>query len=329
MQADGPPRRIRPPHRRSTEAERRRRLSAQWALVLHRFRLHVHDNHDDDQQGEQPMASTEPTSLRRPPIRQSTTVRSDGEHTFDAFVRTIGEWWPVRPYSLGEDKVAGVTFERELGGRVYETWDDGHEVTWGHVTRWDPPTGFTMTWEILPAVTEVELRFRPLGPALTRVDLEHRGWEQLTEEDIAAVNVVPGAYEKGWETILSAFALRFEPEGRAVTSAHFVYKLIPPRPTFALDMSDDERAIMGQHTAYWTEQFDQGRVVVFGPVLDPAGAWGLGVVEADGIDAVRALGDGDPAVRSGTCTYDVFAMLDPSVRPAGAGTDSRRPLSRS
>jgi hypothetical protein len=157
------------------------------------------------------MASTEPTPLRRPPIRQSTLVRSNGEHTFDAFVRTIGEWWPVRPYSLGEEKVESVTFERELGGRVYETWTDGHEVTWGHLTSWDPPSGFTMTWEILPAVTEVELRFRPLGPALTRVELEHRGWERLTDEDFDAVNAVPGAYEKGWQTILAAFAQSAEP----------------------------------------------------------------------------------------------------------------------
>ncbi len=152
------------------------------------------------------MAPTEPIPLRRPPIRQSTLVRSDGGHTFDAFVRTISEWWPARPYSIGQDKVASVTFERVLGGRVYETWEDGHEVTWGHITHWDPPAGFTMTWELLSAVTEVELQFRQVGPALTRVELEHRGWEHLTEEDVAAISAVPGGYDKGWETILAAFA---------------------------------------------------------------------------------------------------------------------------
>jgi hypothetical protein len=30
------------------------------------------------------------TALRRPPVRQSTMVRSDAGHTFDTFVRTIG-----------------------------------------------------------------------------------------------------------------------------------------------------------------------------------------------------------------------------------------------
>ena len=100
-----------------------------------------------------------------------------------------------------------------------------------------------------------------------------------------------------------------------MADAHFVYKLIPPRPTFALDMTGDEQAIMGQHAGYWKELLDQGRVVVFGAVLDPSGAWGLAVVEADSPEAVRALGDGDPAVVSQMCTYDVFPMVGPVVRP--------------
>jgi hypothetical protein len=39
---------------------------------------------------------------------------------------------------------------------------------------------------------------------------------------------------------------------------HFVYKLIPPRPTFNLDMSDTERAIMAQHATYWQEWTEKG-----------------------------------------------------------------------
>ncbi len=111
-----------------------------------------------------------------------------------------------------------------------------------------------------------------------------------------------------------------------MTHAHFVYQLIPPRPTFAADMTADEQAIMGEHGSYWSELFDQGRVIVFGPVLDPSGAWGLAVVEADGIDTVRALGDGDPAVRSQMCTYDVFAMASALVRPASSDSSIRAQL---
>ena len=61
------------------------------------------------------------TTLRRPPVRQSTMVRSDVRHTFDTFVDTIGIWWPVTPFSAGRDRVRDVTFERRPGGRVIET----------------------------------------------------------------------------------------------------------------------------------------------------------------------------------------------------------------
>jgi hypothetical protein len=148
--------------------------------------------------------------LRRPPIRQSTLVRSDQTHTFEVFVRDIGTWWPTRPFSQGEEKVAGVTFERELGGRVYETWADGTTVDWGEVIAWQPHERFAMTWTVLPAVTEVELRFTALGPALTRVALEHRGWERLTEEQLAAATSVPGGYAAGWKQILDIFAKTVE-----------------------------------------------------------------------------------------------------------------------
>ena len=45
------------------------------------------------------------TALRRPPVRRSTTVRSDARHTFEVFVRTIGAWWPAVPFSAGKDRV--------------------------------------------------------------------------------------------------------------------------------------------------------------------------------------------------------------------------------
>ena len=41
------------------------------------------------------------TALRRPPVRQSIVVRSGRRHTFETFVRTIGVWWPVTPFSAG------------------------------------------------------------------------------------------------------------------------------------------------------------------------------------------------------------------------------------
>lgn len=149
-------------------------------------------------------------ALRRPPIRQSTVVRSGREHTFDVFVDTIADWWPLQPYSLGGERVRDVAFDRRTGGRVHETWDDGTEVTWGHLLTWDPPERFVMTWEATPAATEVELVFRSLGPRLTKVDVEHRGWERLSPEQFAGATRMLGGYSTGWITILDALAAAAE-----------------------------------------------------------------------------------------------------------------------
>ncbi len=148
--------------------------------------------------------------LHRPPVRQQTVVRSDLEHTFDVFVRTIGAWWPSR-ISSGADRMRDVTLEPQVGGRVYETWQDGTVTEWGEITAWSPPAGFTMAWRVTPEPTEVELTFTALGPALTRVAVEHRGWEALSEVQAGQDCALPGgyhggAYNEGWRIILTAFA---------------------------------------------------------------------------------------------------------------------------
>ena len=89
---------------------------------------------------------------------------------------------------------------------------------------------------------------------------------------------------------------------------HFLYKLIPPRPTFDRDMTKSEQPIMGRHVAYWQGLAEHGTAIVFGPVSDPAGAWGLAVVEAETTEQVRALGDADPAVVSGLAHFEVCPM---------------------
>ena len=99
----------------------------------------------------------------------------------------------------------------------------------------------------------------------------------------------------------------------------FVFRLNPPRPTFALDMSDEERAVMGRHAEHWQSLIDAGRMVVFGPVLDTTGSWGLGVVEAEDEDELRAFAAQDPAVTSGTAHMEIGKMLTGFVRPPAPG----------
>lgn len=87
---------------------------------------------------------------------------------------------------------------------------------------------------------------------------------------------------------------------------HFFLKLVPCRPTFAQDMSTEERAVMQQHVAYWMEWMKQGKVHVFGPVFDPNGAYGMGVVEMENEDEVNRFVAGDPAAKINH--YEVYAM---------------------
>lgn len=89
---------------------------------------------------------------------------------------------------------------------------------------------------------------------------------------------------------------------------HFLIKLIPPRPTFAQDMTKEERGIMKQHAAYWKENAEKGIVLIYGPVLDPKGTYGLGIIEVDNEDQARTFAAGDPAVKSGL-KIEVYPML--------------------
>src|SRR5437764_14466774 len=94
----------------------------------------------------------------------------------------------------------------------------------------------------------------------------------------------------------------------------FVFRLVAPRPTFALDMSDEEREVMGRHAAYWQPMVDSGRMVIFGPVLDGTGSWGLGVVEADDYEEIRDFAAGDSYVSTGCGSTAIGNTLAGYVR---------------
>lgn len=90
----------------------------------------------------------------------------------------------------------------------------------------------------------------------------------------------------------------------------FVNRLISPRATFPMDMSEAEREIMEAHVQYWTKHMGEGRVLVFGPVLDPKGVWGLGVVKARDEAEVQAMLAADPViVANAGFSYETLPMM--------------------
>ncbi len=94
---------------------------------------------------------------------------------------------------------------------------------------------------------------------------------------------------------------------------HFALKLIPCRSTFAQDMTVEERAIMMQHVAYFKDLMDRGMVIVYGPVMDPKGVYGLGVIEVDDEAQVLAIITNDPASKINTYEYYPMRAVVPGV----------------
>lgn len=72
---------------------------------------------------------------------------------------------------------------------------------------------------------------------------------------------------------------------------------------------------MGRHAAHWHPRVESGEMVVFGPVLDSTGSWGLGVIEAEDEDELRAFAAADPVVTTKTAEIELGKMLAGFVRP--------------
>lgn len=81
---------------------------------------------------------------------------------------------------------------------------------------------------------------------------------------------------------------------------HFLYRLIPPRPTFHQDMTSDEKCLMEEHFAYWNSLMETWSVVAFGPVEDAFGGCGIAILETDDDADVEAFGENDPPIKSQT-----------------------------
>ena len=90
----------------------------------------------------------------------------------------------------------------------------------------------------------------------------------------------------------------------------FLFRLIPPRADFAQTMTPSEQQAMAAHMDYWQQLLGDGRVVVYGPVADPEGVWGMGVLRAADRAEVLAIAESDPSVTAGVNTFDVFEIID-------------------
>ncbi|HEY4200063.1 MAG TPA: SRPBCC domain-containing protein [Devosiaceae bacterium] len=199
---------------------------------------------------------------------------------WDSNLQVGGEW---RAEGLAAD---GVPFT--VGGKFLEI---------------EPPHRLVHTWAPLwdggnETVVTYTLATTPTGTHLT---LSHTGFKGRPESC--------QGHSSGWAMVLGWLAAELVPPA-ADTAKYFFCQLVPPRPDFAFTLTPDERAMMTEHGIYWRRRMFEGTVVVFGPVNDPQGPWGLGVVRVNSEADLKDFQNQDPAIISGRgFRYESIPML--------------------
>jgi len=90
----------------------------------------------------------------------------------------------------------------------------------------------------------------------------------------------------------------------------FICRLIAPRPSFAFDMSEAERELMGRHLAYLGQWGEKGNMILCGPVADPQGPWGLGIFEVEDEARMQAIVAQDPVILANAgFSYEILSMM--------------------
>jgi len=145
-------------------------------------------------------------------VRRTITVPVSQQRAFEVFTSQLGRWWP-REYSIGQSPMADFVVEPTTGGRWYEVGEDGKQCDTGRVIAFEPPVRLALAWHLNghwqfdpdPAhASEVDVRFVVEGPAQTRVELEHRGFERHGVDAGAVLGTVDS--QTGWTYCLDLFA---------------------------------------------------------------------------------------------------------------------------
>jgi uncharacterized protein YndB with AHSA1/START domain len=151
-------------------------------------------------------------NARQLSVTKSVVVDIPQAEAFSLFVDQ-GRWWPVETHHLAKQPGDTVVLEPFVGGRWFEIAADGTECDWGVVLEWKPPERVVLTWQVAPGwvyeadpseASEIAVRFLPVGPVRTRVELEHRRLERYgkSAERMRSILDAPD----GAVTVLVAFA---------------------------------------------------------------------------------------------------------------------------
>jgi uncharacterized protein YndB with AHSA1/START domain len=194
-------------------------------------------------------------------------------------LRSGGAW---RSDGVGAD---GTPFH--VGGRVLEV---------------DPPRKLVQTWEPSWEADAPPTTISYLLDAIetgTRLTVRHTGFGARTTSC--------ESHASGWERVLAWLGNHVAPPPAL---RYFLCRLLPSRATFMVDMTAAEREVMQAHAMYWRGKLAEGHVIAFGPVADPAGGWGVGIVAVRDEAELRTFQNEDPAIKSQIgLRYETLPML--------------------
>jgi uncharacterized protein YndB with AHSA1/START domain len=138
------------------------------------------------------------------PLRLSFEVQCALQRAFALWTRHASVWWP-KDHTISGQADLEIIFEPHVGGRIFERTPGGDEHDWGEITAWEPPHRVAYVWHLATErknATSVEVRFVERGPAGTRVEIEHGGWDRLGPDFGQERR---NANQRGWTGLLPHF----------------------------------------------------------------------------------------------------------------------------
>jgi uncharacterized protein YndB with AHSA1/START domain len=137
------------------------------------------------------------------------------QRAFDVFVQQIGQWWqPNGLFRTGPRQPGTLAFEGGARGSLVETNAQGESWELGRVLHWEPPARLVFSWRQPDypedMSTEFEERFESVDPDVTRVSVEHRGFDAVPADSAARHGFPDSALQmrlaEWWQRLLGRLA---------------------------------------------------------------------------------------------------------------------------
>lgn len=94
----------------------------------------------------------------------------------------------------------------------------------------------------------------------------------------------------------------------------YLTKWVPPRDDFLKTITEHEKELFQQHAKWQSDLREARQIVAHGPVVDPAGGYGVAIWEIEDSADITELTAQDPIVQGGVGHYEHFPMLQMRAR---------------